>query len=140
MTHPLGTGDSLVFTVHGHDWQRYPYQKNSQIISSNDLSQWLGSRDNHGSSDHFDLVIQKAGGKFAKAGDYLYTAYLADQASLGVWGLFRVGDPVASTQGNAVCKNQQLPPGTYTPPPPRPEYLQLHERFHRQPLNPGTKP
>jgi hypothetical protein len=135
----LGTGDSLVFTVHGHDWQRYPYQKNSQIISSNDLSQWLGSRDNHGSSDHFDLVIQKAGGKFAKAGDYLYTAYLADQASLGVWGLFRVGDPVASTQGNAVCKNQQIPPATTTP-VPRPEYLQLHERFHRQPLNPGTKP
>ena len=141
MTHPLGTGDSLVFTVHGHNWQRYPYQKNSLIISSNNLSQWLGSRDNHGSSDHFDLVIQKAGGTFAKAGDYLYTAYLADQASLGVWGLFRVGNPVASTLGNAVCKNQQIPPQPApAAPTPKPEYLQLHERFHRQPLNPGSKP
>ena len=71
MTHPLGTGDSQVFTIHGHSWQRNPYQKNSLIIGSNNLSQWLGSRDNHGSSDHFDLVIDKAGGTFGNAGDYL---------------------------------------------------------------------
>ena len=93
MTHPMGTGDSQVFTVHGHNWQRNPYQKNSLIIGNNNLSQWLGSRDNHGSSDHFDLVIDKAGGTFGRQGDYLYTAYLPDQAALGAWGVFRVGNP-----------------------------------------------
>jgi hypothetical protein len=135
MTHPLGTGDSLVFTVHGHGWQRNPYQKNSLIIGDNNLSQWLGSRDNHGSSDHFDLVIPQAGGKFGKAGDYLYTAYLADQASLGVWGLFRVGSPTMTTQGNAVCKNLQSTAPAVTEPSKKPQ--DPHVRFHRQPLNPG---
>jgi hypothetical protein len=155
MTHPLGTGDSLVFTVHGHSWQRNPYQNNSLIIGNNNLSQWLGSRDNHGSSDHFELVIPQAGGQFRQQGDYLYTAYLADQASLGVWGLFRVGDPSQSSQGNAVCKMLQAPvettrtttttrPPTAAPrpvalplTPPRNDAQDLHNRFHRAPLNPG---
>ncbi|HEY2964041.1 MAG TPA: hypothetical protein VGJ37_16595, partial [Pyrinomonadaceae bacterium] len=138
MTHPMGTGDSQVFTVHGHAWQRNPYQKNSLIIGDNNLSQWLGSRDNHGSSDHFDLVIPQAGGKFGRVGDYLYTTYLADQASLGSWGIFRVGDPATSTQGNAVCKNQQIPPTTTAVPAPADNApTNLRKRFHRQPSNPG---
>jgi hypothetical protein len=65
----------------------------------------------------------------------LYTAYLADQASLGVWGLFRVGNPSQSGQANAVCKNLQGP--TAAPQPKPPEAQDLHNRFHRQPLNPG---
>jgi hypothetical protein len=138
MTHPLGTGDSLVFTVHGHNWQRNPYQNNSLIIGNNNLSQWLGSRDNHGSSDHFELVIPQAGGQYRQQGDYLYTAYLADQASLGVWGLFRVGNPTQGSQGNAVCKNLQSPAAA--PPAPRNNAQDLHKRFHRQPLNPGGNP
>lgn len=135
MTHPLGTGDSLVFTVHGHNWQRNPYQKNSLIIANNNLSQWLGSRDNHGSSDHFDLVVDKAGGTFGKQGDYLYTAYLADQASLGAWGLFRVGDP-GTPQANGRCVNPTGGPQ----PAPLPPTQDLRERFRRQPLNPGGRP
>jgi hypothetical protein len=149
MTHPLGTGDSLVFTVHGHNWQRNPYQTLTpggnnpfqtakQIIGSNNLSQWIGSRDNHGSSDHFELVIPQAGGQFRREGDYLYTAYLADQASLGVWGLFRVGNPTQSSQGNAVCNNLQSP--TAAPAPSRKDAIDLDKRFHRHPLNPGSKP
>ncbi|HVF23633.1 MAG TPA: hypothetical protein VM941_11170 [Pyrinomonadaceae bacterium] len=130
MTHPLGTGDSQVFTVHGHNWQRNPYQKNSLIIGSNNLSQWLGSRDNHGSSDHFDLVIDRAGGTFGKQGDYLYTAYLPDQAALGAWGIFRVGNP-GTPQPNAVCAQQQTAPAA--PPKQNP----LVPRFRRAPLNPG---
>src|SRR6185369_8996101 len=131
MTHPMGTGDSLVFTVHGHAWQRNPYQKNSTIIGNNNLSQWLGSRDNHGSSDHFELVIPQAGGRFGKQGDYLYTAYLADQASLGAWGLFRVGNPGTPT-GNGVCTQLQSAPAA-APTQPRPDALDLQTRFHRQP-------
>jgi hypothetical protein len=137
MTHPMGTGDSQVFTVHGHAWQRNPYQKNSLVIGDNNLSQWLGSRDNHGSSDHFDLVIPQAGGKFGKAGDYLYTSYLADQASLGAWGVFRVGNPAMTTQGNAVCsKSQAAPAGAQ---PTRKDEQNLRKRFHRAPTNAGPR-
>ncbi|HLQ45645.1 MAG TPA: hypothetical protein VK137_12990, partial [Planctomycetaceae bacterium] len=48
MTHPFGTGTSQVFTVHGHVWQRNPYTNDSTVIGANSLSQWIGSRDNHG--------------------------------------------------------------------------------------------
>jgi hypothetical protein len=149
MTHPMGTGDSQVFTIHGHQWQRNPYQNNSTIIGSNNLSQWLGSRDNHGSSDHFDLVIDKAGGQFGKKGDYLYTAYLPDQALLGAWGLFRVVDPPTpgnprfvrnplpvSQAPNAVCSDQQK---TAPAAAPRPPVLNLDQRFRRAPLNPSGR-
>jgi hypothetical protein len=140
MTHPMGTGDSLVFTVHGHNWQRNPYQKNSLIIGNNNLSQWLGSRDNHGSSDHFDLVIPRAGGENRRLGDYLYTAYLGDQASLGVWGLFRIqckpGDtsctPLGPPAANAMCGKQPTAPVAQPP-----KLNPLLDRFRRKPLNPG---
>ncbi len=94
----MGTGDSQVFTVHGHNWQRNPYQNNSTSIRTNNLSQWLGSRDNHGSSDHFDLVIDKAGGSFGRRGDYLYTAYLPDQAAVGAWDSSAKATPVRRSQ------------------------------------------
>ena len=140
MTHPMGTGDSQVFTIHGHQWQKNPYQNNSTIISNNNLSQWIGSRDNHGSSDHFDLVIDKAGGQFGKAGDYLYTAYLPDQALLGAWGIFRVGipgNPLPTPAPNAVCGNQQAAPSSAAP--SRAPVLNLDQRFRRAPLNPSGR-
>jgi hypothetical protein len=147
MTHPMGTGDSLVFTVHGHAWQRNPYQKNSLIIGNNNLSQWLGSRDNHGSSDHFDLVIPRAGGDNKKVGDYLYSAYLAEQAALGVWGLFRVqcrpGDAGCTAPpppaANAMCKAPSTPTAAPRAVPPD-KANPLVDRFRRKPLNPGGNP
>src|SRR5262249_48299979 len=63
MTHPFGTGTSQVFTVNGHVWQRNPFRNQSLQLGSNANSQWLGSRDNHGSSDHFELLIDRAGGE-----------------------------------------------------------------------------
>lgn len=134
MTHPFGTGTSQVFTVHGHVWQRNPYKNDSQAIGDNDLSQWLGSRDNHGSTDHFDLVIDKAGGEGGQAGDYLYTAFLPSQAMLGAWGIFRVGHNNVPLQPNAVCK-PILKPG-YVPPEPKSDL----DRFIRQPINTDTNP
>jgi hypothetical protein len=135
MTHPLGTGNSEVFTIHGHSWLRNPYQNNSSLIAPNNLSQWMGSRDNHGSSDHFDLVIPQAGGTFNRPGDYLYTTYLPADASAGSWGIFRVGNPPAPPAG--VCT-----PGARTEPAPgaRPPIQDLIERFRRPPLNPSGRP
>ena len=137
MTHPLGTGDSQVFTIHGHNWQRNPYQNNSTTIGSNNLSQWMGSRDNHGSSDHFDLIIPRAGGTHGRAGDYLYTAFLPDQALLGAWGIFRVGNP-GTPAPNGVCTNQQQQQPA--PSTARPPVLDLRERFRRQPVQPSGRP
>ena len=110
MTHPFGTGTSQVFTVHGHVWQRNPYTNDSQVIGDNKLSQWLGSRDNHGSSDHFDLVVDKAGGEGKKAGDYLYSVFQFLQVSEGAWGIFRVVGPLGMAQpAPAACKPPPTP-------------------------------
>ncbi len=137
MTHPFGTGTSQVFSLHGHAWQRNPYQNNSRVIGSNNLSQWLGSRDNHGSSDHFDLVIDKAGGESGQAGDYLYTAFVPTQARDGAWGLFRVrgNGPLDPVRPNAACRVQTTRPG-YVPAPPK----DAVDSFVRKPLNPGNQP
>src|ERR1044072_5283895 len=86
MTHPFGTGTSQVFSLHGHVWQRNPYIVNGTHLGNNILSQWIGSRDNHGSSDHFDALIDKAGGEGTKPGDYLYSVFVPTQVRDGASG------------------------------------------------------
>jgi hypothetical protein len=54
------------------------------------LSIWQGSRSGHGPGNHFDVLIEKAGGSNAATGDYLFRTYSADQFNLGLWGIFRV--------------------------------------------------
>jgi hypothetical protein len=116
LMHPPGTGTSQVFTLSGHVWERNPYaatqvgstQVGSGQIGDNWQSQWIGSRDSFGASDHFDLVIAQAGGKFHVPGDYLYTVFLPSQNSLGAWGIFRVLD----AQGKPVVGNPYCPPAT----------------------------
>lgn len=114
LMHPHGTGTSQVFTLNGHVWQRNPYQNFSARIGNNAQSQWIGSRDNHGASDHFDLVFGSAGGKNRVAGDYLYGVFLPDQINPGSWGVMRVTGGAVSTKP---CP--QLPPQQYTVTPPK---------------------
>jgi len=135
MAHPFGTGASQVITVHGHVWQRNPYTAESRVIDSNNLSQWLGSRDNHGSSDHFDFVIDKAGGENRQAGDYLYTGFVPIQARQGAWGIFRVGHRAGPQAPNAVCA-PVTPPTNYMVPKPKDDL----ERFNRPVIRPGQNP
>jgi len=105
------------------------------LLGSNSLSQWIGSFDNHGSSDHRDLLIDKAGGESGKAGDYLYSVFVPIQAKQGPWGIFRVGS-VAGNQTNDACKK----------PPPQPQPQQVVpknddlDRFIRRPVNRDPKP
>jgi hypothetical protein len=141
MTHPFGTGTSQVFTIHGHVWQKNPYLNESTVIGDQLLSQWIGSRDNHGSSDHFDAVIGKAGGEFGQAGDYLYTVFVPIQARVGAWGIFRVGTPQAQPAKPqpgppwTPCNPQPKQPG----PPPAPKTNQRElRRFIRLPENTGA--
>jgi hypothetical protein len=60
------------------------------------LSEWKASRPMHGPSNHYDVLIDEAGGHFRQCGDYLYRSYPADHFGLGIWGIFRVwgcGEP-----------------------------------------------
>ncbi|HEY0379747.1 MAG TPA: hypothetical protein VGC87_22700 [Pyrinomonadaceae bacterium] len=138
MTHPFGTGTSQVVSIHGHVWQKNPYLNNSTVIGDQLLSQWIGSRDNHGSSDHFDAVIDRAGGEFGQAGDYLYTVFLPLQAKAGAWGIFRVGtpqaQPVPPQPGPPWTPCNPQPKSQGPPPPPKKNEREL-QRFIRQPQN-----
>ena len=139
-THPFGTGTSQVIGLHGHNWQRNPYSNNSKDIGDNSLSQWLGSRDNHGSSDHFELIVSKAGGENAKAGDYLYTTYLPQQATLGSWGLFRVGTDGTPPIQNGACPKPPVPPKALIPPAPEPKKQPDLDILIRQPASKDREP
>jgi hypothetical protein len=106
-------------------------------MGNNSLSQWIGSRDNHGSTDHFDLMVDKAGGEGGQAGDYLYSVFVPIQAKNGAWGIFRVGNNNALVQSNAACTPKKpVPPSAR---PVSPAILDL-ERFIREPVNKNPKP
>jgi hypothetical protein len=138
MTHPFGTGTSQVFTLSGHVWQRNPYTANSTVLGNNVLSQWIGSRDNHGATDHFDMLIDRAGGERGVLGDYLYTVFVPSQAQKGAWGLFRV----VGQDGNPVQTQLITDPACQTQPTAAPgtkkDERQL-ERFIRKSVNEDNK-
>ena len=137
LMHPFGTGTSQVFVLNGHAWQRNPYRNDSKEIGGNSLSQWIGSRDNHGSTDHFDLVVDKAGGEAGRAGDYLYSVFVPVQARQGAWGVFRVGGNNAAVPPNAACTPIAPLQPNAEPVPPKNEDL---DRFIRRPVNRNPKP
>jgi hypothetical protein len=133
--HPFGTGTSQVLVLNGHVWQRNPYRNDSKEMGDNSLSQWIGSRDNHGSTDHFDLIVDKAGGEAGRAGDYLYSVFVPIQARQGAWGIFRVGHilPGALPAPNGACP---VLPGVS----PAAKKKEDVERFIREPVNQNPKP
>ncbi|MDQ3802877.1 MAG: hypothetical protein M3416_03370 [Acidobacteriota bacterium] len=115
LIHPQGTGTAQVFTLNGHVWQRNPYTNNSTVIGNNQLSQWMGSHDHHGGTDHYDIVIDRAGGQNGVPGDYLYTTFVPNQNLYGSWGIFRVLDKNGNlVPSKAVCPPQ--PPPSKRPP------------------------
>jgi hypothetical protein len=104
MLHPDGLGGfpDDVWTIHGHIWQLEPYvsfaKPNNIVVPSatlglNRFSQWVGSRDGFGPGNHFDILIDSAGGVNRVFGDYLYKSFPSSEASAGVWGIFRVCNP-----------------------------------------------
>ncbi|MGI9069718.1 MAG: copper oxidase [Pyrinomonadaceae bacterium] len=139
LMHPFGTGTSQVFVLNGHVWQRNPYKNDSREMGDNSLSQWIGSRDNHGSTDHFDMVVDKAGGEGGRAGDYLYSVFVPTQARQGAWGIFRVGHNPPGVQPNAACtpapaQTMGAPVAPVTP------KTDDSDRFTRRPVNRNPKP
>jgi hypothetical protein len=131
MMHAQGAGNNQVFTIHGHVWQRNPYQSNSTVIGDNPLSQWMGSRDGYGSVDHADIVINKAGGEGGVPGDYLYASFLPSMTQFGLWGIFRVG-PTAGVRPSGTqpgCPQSTLPTTRQT------RDTDLQDRFLKHPAN-----
>jgi hypothetical protein len=88
---PGGTND-LVFEIHGHTWQEEPYVNNSNNIGHNLVSEYQGARMGHGPRNHFDAVIESAGGQNAVPGDYLYRSHTALALRSGILGVFRVSE------------------------------------------------
>lgn len=88
---PGGHSRNSVFQLHGHIWEREPYILDSTKIGSNPLSQWIGSQEGHGPTDHFNMLLKNgAGGAFNIPGDYLYRNFESDLFSTGEWGIVRV--------------------------------------------------
>jgi hypothetical protein len=90
--HSGGHARNNVFMVHGHLWQEMPYKdgSSSTVIGFKQDSPWHGAQWGHGPSNHFDVLIQSAGGTFQVPGDYLYRTFMSFQFDGGIWGLFRV--------------------------------------------------
>jgi len=54
------------------------------------LSEWKAARMGHGPSNHYDVVVETAGGANFESGDFLYRTYPAQHFRTGIWGIFRV--------------------------------------------------
>jgi hypothetical protein len=99
--HSGGHARNNTFMVHGHVWQEMPYQTGSKstVIGLKADSPWHGSQYGHGPSNHFDVVINSAGGRFNVPGDYLFRTFQSFQFDGGIWGLFRVEGTTTTTDG-----------------------------------------
>ncbi len=103
LTHPRGSGDQQILTLHGHVWQEEPYSHDSTSIvgdtsAENPMSQHIGSRDAYGVNSSYDIVQASAGGKTKVTGDYIYRTIPGSfMFTSGLWGLVRVGDPGKDT-------------------------------------------
>jgi len=91
LLHPAGHGQGSVFELHGHIWEEEPYVGGSSQLGSNPLSEWKGTQQGHGPSNHFEAMVKHgAGGMFGVPGDYLYRDYVPWLFHHGQWGIFRV--------------------------------------------------
>ena len=103
LTHPRGSGDQQILTLHGHVWQEEPYSPDSTSIvgdtsAENPMSQHIGSRDAYGVNSSYDVIQASAGGKTKVTGDYIYRTIPGSfMFTSGLWGLLRVGEPGKDT-------------------------------------------
>lgn len=90
---PNGHQRGTTFQVHGHYWQREPYVSGavpSQFIGDNPLSEVYGAQEGHGPENHFDVLLEEAGGEFEVIGDFLFRDQGSFQFDGGTWGIMRV--------------------------------------------------
>jgi hypothetical protein len=73
--------------------QEFFFGKRTGGLWQASLNEWRGARMGHGPGNHFDVLIDSAGGPGKVCGDYLYRSYPADHFNQGLWGMLRVVDP-----------------------------------------------
>ena len=108
LIHPGGNSYSA-WAVHGHSWERDPFQAESTVLAHNPLSEQVGAVAPFGPLDQADVLIDQAGGRFAIPGDYLFRSVLGAEFANGAWGLFRVvpkGSDVVSLQTLTLSNGQ----------------------------------
>ncbi|MBK1661417.1 cupredoxin domain-containing protein [Paracraurococcus ruber] len=96
---PGGHTRTASFTLHGHAFLERPYVAGtvpSQRIEGvrgrpgYRPGQWLSNREGVGPANHFDIVVEQAGGPFRVAGDYLFRNMFPLAFDGGQWGILRV--------------------------------------------------
>jgi hypothetical protein len=87
------------FTLAGHSFLERPYSTGaiaSQTIEGQAWrpgfrrGQWLATREGVAPSNHFDIVVEQAGGPFKVTGDYLFRNMFPMGFDGGQWGILRV--------------------------------------------------
>jgi hypothetical protein len=87
------------FTLHGHSFPERPYvagavpsQRIEGVRSQPGYrrGEWLATREGVGPENHFDIVVEQAGGPFRIAGDYLFRNMFPLGFDGGHWGIMRV--------------------------------------------------
>ena len=116
--HPGGAVTNELFELHGHTFAEEPYvtaeanctppltQTNvraSQTLTfgANECpdgnlqigpstTEWKGARSGHGPTNHYDVIVNPAGGENYASGDFLYRTTSELNFATGIWGIFRV--------------------------------------------------
>lgn len=95
VVHPGGHTRQQAFTVHGHDWNPYPWNKDSSALLSSHAASvedaWIiqGSHNSVGPMMATNLLMQ-AGGRREVPMDYLWRSQASFVYDGGIWGLLRV--------------------------------------------------
>ncbi|EHR73476.1 hypothetical protein BurJ1DRAFT_4690 [Burkholderiales bacterium JOSHI_001] len=107
ITAPHGVKRGSTFALHGHVWQRDPYvcpaearntltgaclmtSVGSRAIGTNPVGFYEGGRESWSGTNHFEIVLPKAGGENAIAGDYLQRDVGSFGNAAGAWSILRV--------------------------------------------------
>lgn len=137
--HPGGAVTNELFELHGHTFAEEPYLtaaancdnpithtnvRASQTITPGanecpdgnlvigpSTTEWKAARSGHGPTNHYDVVVDRAGGANYESGDFLYRTSAAENFSTGIWGIFRVTGKEPDEVPNR-CPSFQDPYGT----------------------------
>ena len=115
---PFSPGRGSTYDLHGHVWQRDPYvcegdnefgldgkcdmggeygglptdgKVGSRSLGDNPVGFHLGAIESWFGTQHYEIVIDSAGGSNGVVGDYLFRDHMGLGNAGGLWGILRVG-------------------------------------------------
>ena len=116
---PFSPGRGSTYDLHGHVWQRDPYvcegdsefgldgkcdmggeygglptdgKVGSRSLGDNPVGFHLGGIESWFGTQHYEIVIDSAGGSNGVVGDYLFRDHMGLGNAGGLWGILRVGE------------------------------------------------